>query len=65
MRGDGRVFTAAELLAAVWGEEYVGQDEIVRANIYRLRQKLEPRPAEPRFIRGRRGAGYRFAPSVT
>ncbi len=60
MRGDGRVFTADELLAAVWGQEYVGQHEIVRANIYRLRQKLEPLPGEPRFIHGQRGVGYRF-----
>jgi two-component system response regulator VicR len=40
----------------------VGQDEIVRANIYRLRQKLEPTPSEPRYILGRRGVGYYLAP---
>jgi DNA-binding response OmpR family regulator len=65
MRGDGRVFTTDELLAAVWGESYVGQDDIVRANIYRLRRKVEPRPNAPRFIRGQRGVGYRFEPAVT
>ncbi len=65
MRGHGRPFTADELLASVWGEEYVGQDEIVRANIYRLRRKLESRPEEPQFIHGRRGLGYRFNPAVT
>jgi DNA-binding response OmpR family regulator len=48
----------------VWGEAYVGQDEIVRANIYRLRQKLEPRPGKPRYIIGRRGVGYFLAPAV-
>jgi DNA-binding response OmpR family regulator len=64
MRGAGRVFTADELLALVWGPSYVGQDEIVRANIYRLRHKLEPIPSEPRYIQGRRGVGYYFAGRV-
>jgi DNA-binding response OmpR family regulator len=58
MREVGRVFTAAELLTLVWGPAYVGQDDIVRANIYRLRRKLEPSPNEPRYIVGRRGVGY-------
>jgi DNA-binding response OmpR family regulator len=60
MRGQGRVFTSDELLAEVWGQAYVGQDEIVRANIYRLRQKLEPERRQPRYILGRRGVGYRL-----
>ena len=64
IRGSGQVFTSDELLARVWGEAYVGQDEIVRANIYRLRQKLEPRPSEPRYIIGRRGVGYYLARAV-
>jgi two-component system alkaline phosphatase synthesis response regulator PhoP len=64
IRGSGHVFTSDELLARVWGEAYVGQDEIVRANIYRLRQKLEPRPSKPRYIQGRRGVGYYLARAV-
>jgi two-component system alkaline phosphatase synthesis response regulator PhoP len=61
MRGAGRVFTTDELLAMVWGPSYAGQDDIVRANIYRLRHKLEPIPSEPRYIQGRRGVGYYFS----
>src|SRR5262249_41628530 len=60
MRQAGRVFTTDELLARVWGPAYAGEDDIVRRNIYRLRQKLEPRPREPRYILGRRGVGYQF-----
>jgi len=60
IRGFGRVFTTADLLAQVWGPAYVGQDDIVRANIYRLRRKLEPLPGKPRYILGRRGVGYYF-----
>jgi DNA-binding response OmpR family regulator len=61
MRGAGRVFTSEDLLERVWGPAYAGQDEIVRANIYRLRHKLEPTPNRPRYILGRRGVGYFFA----
>jgi DNA-binding response OmpR family regulator len=61
MHGAGRMFTAAELLALVWGPAYAGEDDIVRANVYRLRQKMEPTPGEPKYIRGRRGVGYFFA----
>jgi DNA-binding response OmpR family regulator len=61
MRGVGHVFTPADLLARVWGPSYAGQDEIVRANIYRLRHKVEPVPKEPRYIRSRPGVGYYFA----
>jgi DNA-binding response OmpR family regulator len=62
MRGAGEVFSTDELLSRVWGPSYVGEDEIVRANIYRLRRKLEREPATPRYIRGRRGVGYFFSP---
>ena len=62
MRGVGRVFSADELLGQVWGPSYVGQDDIVRANIYRLRRKLEREPSQPHYIRGRRGVGYYFSP---
>jgi DNA-binding response OmpR family regulator len=61
MRGAGSVFTAEDLLVRVWGPAYVGQDDIVRANIYRLRHKLEPQPGAPRYILGRRGVGYFFS----
>src|SRR5436853_164992 len=60
LRGRGRAFASDELLRLVWGDGYAGSEEIVRANIYRLRQKLEPAPHEPRYIVGRRGLGYRL-----
>jgi DNA-binding response OmpR family regulator len=65
MRNRGQVFTTADLLAQVWGPTYAGQDEIVRANIYRLRHKLEPVPSEPRYLHGRRGLGYYFTTTAS
>jgi two-component system response regulator VicR len=61
-RQPGRVFTPAELLTRVWGAEYRDQAEILRTNIYRLRQKLEEDPRQPRYLRTRAGVGYYFSP---
>jgi DNA-binding response OmpR family regulator len=62
VRAPERVFTPAELLGKVWGPEYRDQAEILRTNMYRLRQKLEDDPRQPRFLRTRAGIGYYFAP---
>jgi two-component system response regulator MtrA len=62
MRGVGRVFSSDDLLSRVWGPSYLGQDDIIRANIYRLRRKLERVPSQPQLILGRRGVGYYFNP---
>ena len=60
-RGAGRVFTPAELLSCVWGPEYRDQAEILRTNMYRLRQKLETDPRQPQHLRTRTGVGYYLA----
>jgi DNA-binding response OmpR family regulator len=60
-RQPGRVFTPPELLSRVWGAEYQDQPEILRTNVYRLRQKLEQQPGEPRILRTRTGVGYYIA----
>jgi two-component system KDP operon response regulator KdpE len=51
----------SDLLTAVWGPEYRDDVTILRATIYRLRQKIEPNPAEPTFIRTEPGVGYVFS----
>ena len=51
----------SDLLTAVWGSEYRDDVTILRATIYRLRQKIEPNPAEPTFIRTEPGVGYVFS----
>jgi len=50
----------SDLLTAVWGPEYRDDVTVLRATIYRLRQKIEPDPANPTFIRTESGVGYRF-----
>ncbi|MFZ5826664.1 MAG: winged helix-turn-helix domain-containing protein [Bacillota bacterium] len=58
----GMVFTREMLLDQVWpAQQWAGDEQVVNVHIRRLREKLEPDPAEPRYIVTVRGAGYRFA----
>lgn len=56
----GWVLTHDDILAKVWGPEYKGADEYVRLYITYLRQKIEPDPANPKYILTERGIGYKF-----
>ncbi|MBI2849099.1 MAG: winged helix-turn-helix domain-containing protein [Chloroflexi bacterium] len=51
------------LLHSVWGDDYVGQSNIVDVSIHRLRKKIEVNPAAPRRIVTVRGVGYMMAVS--
>jgi two-component system alkaline phosphatase synthesis response regulator PhoP len=57
----GRVFTRAQLLQAVWGDEFY-DDHVVDVHVSNLRHKLEDDPANPLYLQTVRGVGYRFAP---
>jgi two-component system KDP operon response regulator KdpE len=57
----GKVVTHRMLLQSIWGPEYGGEAEYLRVYINRLRQKLEPDPANPRYLLTETGVGYRFA----
>lgn len=57
----GRPFTRAELLANVWEYDHEGYEHTVDTHINRLRAKIEPEPAKPKYILTVWGVGYRFA----
>lgn len=57
----GRVFSREELMEHVWGYEYYGDLRAVDVAIRRLREKVEDKPASPRYIMTKRGMGYYFA----
>jgi two-component system KDP operon response regulator KdpE len=57
-----RVVPHRTLLAAVWGANSIEQPEYLRVFIGQLRKKLEPDPAEPRYLLTERWVGYRFEP---
>jgi DNA-binding response OmpR family regulator len=60
-----RVISREELLAEVWGYQDYPSTRTVDNHILRLRQKLEPDPANPRFFLTIHGAGYKFAPGIS
>lgn len=55
-----RVLTHDYLLAHVWGAEYADDVHILRATIWRLRQKVENDPTNPAYILNEPGIGYRL-----
>ncbi len=54
----GRVMLHSDLLTRVWGAAYRDDLQYLRVWISRLRQKLEPNPADPQFIKTIQGIGY-------
>lgn len=60
VRHAGKVLSRDAILARVWGSEYLGETELVKQFIYRLRQKIETEPRKPRFIHTVPSTGYFF-----
>ena len=60
LRNSGRVLTRIQLIDRVWGSDYVGDTKTLDVHVKRLRAKIEPEPANPRFIVTVRGLGYKF-----
>lgn len=61
----GRVFSRDELLHAIYPSGEAVVDRVIDVHIGKLRHKLEPAPASPRYILTVRGLGYQFAESET
>lgn len=60
-RNHDRVLTHRAILKAVWGAHAVEQPEHLWALVAQLRKKIEPNPAEPRYLLSEPWVGYRFA----
>jgi two-component system, OmpR family, KDP operon response regulator KdpE len=60
-RNAGKVLTHRELLQRVWGPDYSAENTYLRTFVRHLRRKLEPDPAQPRFLLNELGVGY-FVP---
>ena len=57
----GRVMTQDELLHRVWGPEYTGESQLLRAYVKNLRHKLGDNARKPSYIFTEHGIGYRMA----
>jgi DNA-binding response OmpR family regulator len=62
MNRPGVVFSREQLLDSVWGTDRAITDRAVDVYVLRLRQKIEPDPANPVLIHAVRGFGYTFEP---
>ncbi len=61
MSNADQVFNSQQLLQDVWDyPRDTGSPELVRAHIKNLREKIEPEPSSPRYIRTVQGHGYTF-----
>ncbi|QNJ14806.1 two-component system response regulator RR class I (RRI)-CheY [Synechococcus sp. A18-46.1] len=57
MRGSGRVLERQEIMRAVWGENFYGDDNLLDVYIRYLRKKVESKDA-PTLIHTVRGVGF-------
>lgn len=60
IRHAGKVLSRDRLLDLVWGAGAFVTDRVVDNHVVTLRKKIEPEPANPRYIISVRGLGYRF-----
>jgi two-component system, OmpR family, response regulator RegX3 len=58
----GRVLPRDVILDRVWGSDYYGDTKTLDVHIKRLRQRIEPDPANPQRIVTIRGLGYKYMP---
>ena len=62
LQNPDRVLSRDQILNAVWGYQSYPNTRTVDAHVVKLRQKLEPDPASPRYLLTMHGFGYRFNP---
>ena len=58
----GKVLSREDLLERVWARDYFDDERLVDVHVRRLRTKIEPDPANPRFVLTVRGMGYKLQP---
>jgi DNA-binding response OmpR family regulator len=60
LRHAGQVVSTNAILLQVWGSDHIGQTDLVKQCVYRLRKRIEGDPSVPRLIHSVRGEGYYF-----
>lgn len=55
-----RVFNKQELYERVWGQDSLYDDNTVMVHVYRIRERIEENPAEPKYLVTVRGLGYKL-----
>lgn len=65
LAGAGRTVSAERLLAQVWGHRGLGDRQLLKQLVHRLRQKIEADASVPRILQTGPGPGYRLVTHVT
>lgn len=60
MTNPNRVFTKAQIYGFVWGDDYLGDENVINVHIRRLREKIEDDPSHPVYITTLWGIGYKW-----
>ena len=60
IRNPNRVYSRENLLDIIWGDDYRSDIRTVDVHIRRIREKVEPDPANPTHILTKWGVGYYF-----
>ncbi len=55
-----KVYSRENLLDIIWGYDYPGDIRTVDVHVRRLREKIEPNPAQPKYIHTKWGVGYYY-----
>lgn len=59
MKNPGRVFSASQIYEMIWQEEAINTETIM-VHIRKLREKIEPNPKKPIYIKVVWGVGYKM-----
>lgn len=60
-KNPGQVFTRNQIISNVWGNDYVGDENILTVYIRKIREKIEEDPSQPEYLLTVWGVGYKFA----
>jgi DNA-binding response OmpR family regulator len=60
VRHRGKALSRQQLMDDAWGRDTFVTDRVVDNQVANLRKKIEPDPAQPRYVLNLRGFGYRF-----
>ena len=60
VKNPNKVYSRENLLNLVWGYEYPGDVRTVDVHVRRLREKVEAKPSEPKYVHTKWGVGYYY-----
>ena len=58
MQNKGRVFSTSAIYEAVWKTESMGSENVVSVHVFHIREKIEPNPRNPIYLKVFWGRGY-------